>query len=74
MEEQKAIRKPVILTKTMEDKNKNLKSGIVTELYPNTNKGILFINEINYLNYLFFLNYIFIYSFFIYFFLPLLFI
>lgn len=23
----------------MEDKNKNLKSGIITELYPNTNKG-----------------------------------
>jgi len=40
LEEQKAIRKPVILTKTMEDKNKNLKSGIVTELYPNTNKVI----------------------------------
>ncbi|OUM56590.1 hypothetical protein PIROE2DRAFT_18737 [Piromyces sp. E2] len=40
LEEQKAIRKPVILTRTMEDKNKNLKSGIITELYPNTNKGI----------------------------------
>ena len=39
LEEQKVIRKPVILTKTMEDKNKNLKSGIITELFPSTNKG-----------------------------------
>ncbi|ORX50057.1 hypothetical protein BCR36DRAFT_404595 [Piromyces finnis] len=40
LEEQKVIRKPVILTRTMEDKNKNLKSGIITELYPSTNKVI----------------------------------
>ncbi|ORX86520.1 hypothetical protein BCR32DRAFT_264911 [Anaeromyces robustus] len=40
LEEQKTIRKPVILTKTLEDKNKNLKSGIIAELYPSTNKVI----------------------------------
>ncbi|KAG4106571.1 hypothetical protein H8356DRAFT_1286474 [Neocallimastix lanati (nom. inval.)] len=40
LEEQKVIRKPVILTKTMEDKNKNLKSGIITELFPSTNKAV----------------------------------